>query len=90
MALQLVRLKSFTKDSSKVKLTDKHFTRFVEYIYLLSQEKALPAEALDHALTGEWEDFREFHISGDVLVIYRVEGESVKLVRIGSHSQLFG
>lgn len=38
----------------------------------------------------EWEDFREFHISGDVLVIYRIEGESVKLVRIGSHSQLFG
>ncbi|WP_298607344.1 type II toxin-antitoxin system YafQ family toxin [uncultured Thiothrix sp.] len=90
MVLQLVRLKSFVKDSSKVKLTDKHFTRFVEYVYLLSQEKILPAEYLDHTLTGEWEDFREFHISGDVLVIYRVEGELVKLVRIGSHSQLFG
>jgi mRNA interferase YafQ len=90
MALQLVRLKSFVKDSSKIKLSDKYFTRFVEYIYLLSQEQPLPAEALDHALTGEWEDFREFHISGDVLVIYRIEGQSVKLVRIGSHSQLFG
>lgn len=90
MALQLVRLKSFVKDSSKVKLSDKYFTRFVEYIHLLSQEQPLPAEALDHTLTGEWEDFREFHISGDALVIYRIEGQSVKLVRIGSYSQLFG
>ncbi|WP_020559462.1 type II toxin-antitoxin system YafQ family toxin [Thiofilum flexile] len=90
MALSLTRLKSFIKDSEKIKLTDKHFTRFVEYLYLLSQEHPLPAEAKDHALNGEWVDFREFHISGDVLVIYRIENDSVKLVRIGSHSQLFG
>ena len=89
MTLSLMRLKSFEKDSSKLKLTDKHFTRFVEYLYLLSQGQELPPEARDHALKGEWEDFREFHVSGDVLVIYRLEAESVKLVRISSHSQLF-
>ncbi len=85
MALQLMRLKSFVKDSSKVKLTDKHFNKFIEFLYLLSQEKALPSEAKDHALKGEWADFREFHISGDVLIIYKIECDAVKLVRIGSH-----
>lgn len=90
MTLALTRLKSFIKDSDKIKLTDKHFTKFIEYLYLLSQEQPLPTEAKDHALNGEWLDFREFHISGDVLVIYRIEDECVKLVRIGSHSQLFG
>ncbi|MEZ5535756.1 MAG: type II toxin-antitoxin system YafQ family toxin [Thiolinea sp.] len=89
MALQLTRLKSFAKDSSTLKLSDKHFTKFVEYLYLLSQEKELPPEAKDHQLAGEWIDFREFHISGDLLVIYRIEEGAVKLVRIGSHSQLF-
>lgn len=69
MTLALVRVKSFIKDSDKVKLSDKHFTKLVEYLYLLSQQLPLPAEALDHALMGEWEDFREFHLSGDVLVI---------------------
>jgi len=43
----------------------------------------------DHELKGEWSDFRKFHISGDLLVIYQVKDNRVKLVRIGSHSQLF-
>ena len=49
----------------------------------------MPQEAKDHSLKGDWEDFREFHISGDLLVIYQIEGSVIKLVRIGSHSQLF-
>lgn len=85
----LSQTKTFLKDTSKIKLSDKHFTRFVQYLSLLSEGKELPPEAKDHALKGEWEDFREFHVSGDVLVIYQVEHETVKLVRIGSHSQLF-
>ena len=49
----------------------------------------LPVDAQDHALKGEWTDFREFHVSGDLLVIYQIEGDVIKLVRIGTHSQLF-
>jgi len=49
----------------------------------------MPQEAKDHSLKGDWVDFREFHISGDLLVIYQIEESVIKLVRIGSHSQLF-
>jgi mRNA interferase YafQ len=70
--MTIVQTKSFKKDSMKVKMSDKHFTKFVEYLYLLSKEKSLPSETLDHALKGEWSKFREFHISGDLLVIYAV------------------
>ena len=70
-------------------MSDKHFTRFVKYLALLSDKKSLPIEAKDHALTGDCCDFREFHISGDLLVIYQIENTIVKLVRIGSHNQLF-
>ncbi|MDD5716875.1 MAG: type II toxin-antitoxin system YafQ family toxin [Sulfuricurvum sp.] len=44
----------------------------------------------DHPLIGDYESFREFHISGDLLIIYCIEDEILKLTRIGSHSQLFG
>jgi mRNA interferase YafQ len=81
--------KMFIRDSSKIKMSDKHFTKFIEYIYLLSQGKKLPQEAKDHSLKGDWLDFREFHISGDLLVIYQIKDDFVKLVRIGSHNQLF-
>lgn len=89
--LVLVRTKTFLKDSKKARLSDKHYTRMVQYFSLLSQQESLPEEARDHSLKGEWENYREFHVSGDVLVIYRVniEAQAVELVRIGSHSQLF-
>ena len=85
----LSQSKSFIKDSKKVKMSDKHFTRFVKYLALLAEQKPLPIEAHDHPLKGDWCDFREFHISGDLLVIYQVQNSLIKLVRIGSHSQLF-
>ncbi|MFY9082530.1 type II toxin-antitoxin system YafQ family toxin, partial [Aliarcobacter butzleri] len=43
----------------------------------------------DHYLTGEWKDTKEFHISGDLLVIYMINENTLQLLRIGTHSQLF-
>jgi mRNA interferase YafQ len=56
---------------------------------LLSNEP-LPKEAKEHALKGDFEGFREFHISGDLLVVYYIQDETVYLTRIGTHSQIFG
>ena len=84
-----VQTKAFVKDLSKAKMSDKHFTKFIGYLNRLSEKKTLPAEAKDHCLKGEWDDFREFHLSGDLLLIYQIEGERITLVRLGTHSQLF-
>lgn len=46
-------------------------------------------QSKDHALLGEWSDFREFHLGGDMLVIYQLKEDEVVLTRIGTHSQLF-
>ena len=45
----------------------------------------------DHALKGEWEGYRELHISGDWLLIYRINERELQLVltRTGSHDELF-
>jgi len=85
----LSQTKTFLRDCKKFKISDKHYTRFIQYLALLSQEKILPVEAKDHELKGEWEDFREFHVSGDLLVIYQITGDTIKLIRLGTHSQLF-
>ena len=47
--------------------------------------------AQDHQLTGSWKGYREIHIEGDWLVIYRVEKQELQLVltRTGSHDDLF-
>jgi len=88
--LNLFRTKTFIKDYRKIKFSDKQYAKYLFYISTLLQEQKLPPEALDHSLKGNYSDFREFHISGDLLIIYTIEEETLKLVRIGSHSELFG
>lgn len=46
----------------------------------------------DHALRGEYEGMRECHIQSDLLLVYKIESETIVLVliNIGSHSQIFG
>lgn len=50
---------------------------------------ALPPERKDHTLTGNWAGFQECHIQPDWLLVYRVEGNSLYLVRTGTHADLF-
>ena len=69
-------------------MSDKHLTKFIQYLHNSSAKQSLPAEAKDHALKGEWQDFREFHISGDVLVIYQIENNTIKFVGDASSSDL--
>ena len=87
--LKLFRTKTFKKDYSKQNLSDKHYEKYIHFVSLLLQEKQLPQEALDHNLEGDYKGFREFHVSGDLLVIYLIEDGYLKLTRFGTHSQLF-
>ena len=86
---RLERTKTYIKEFMKVRFTNDQYVRFIMFIGKLLENKPLPTEAQDHSLKGEWRDYREFHISGDLLVIYKVEGDLLKLVRIGTHSELF-
>lgn len=65
--MKFVQTKAFVKDLGKAKMSDKHFTKFIAYLHTLSTHQALPAEAKDHSLSGDWDDFREFHISANLL-----------------------
>mgnify|MGYP006348537909 FL=1 len=87
-SLELVR--SFRKDINNLRFSNEHYVKYIVYLSKLLSKEPLPPEALDHALKGEWQDFREFHISGDLLVIYRIDGDIIRLTRIGTHSELFG
>ena len=43
----------------------------------------------DHNPIGNYSGFKEFHVGGDLLIIYRIEDDILRLTRIGTHSQLF-
>jgi mRNA interferase YafQ len=60
-------------------------------VTLLADDRPLPAAARDHPLSGEWRDHRDCHLRPDLVLIYRKPDEAtLQLVRLGSHSELFG
>ena len=87
--MQIKRHKFFRKDELRVKLTDEQYQKRIEYLSLILTNEPLPSEALDHPLTGEYKGFREFHLAGDLLIIYTVREDILYLQRMGTHSQLF-
>ena len=87
--MQIKRHKHFRKDELKAKLTDEQYQKRLEYLSLILKNEPLPIEANDHSLNGEYKGFREFHLSGDMLIIYTVKDDILYLQRIGTHNQLF-
>ncbi len=87
--MKLFRAKTFKKDYQRLKMSDNQYAKYIKYLSLLLEGKELPLEARDHTLLGNYSGFKEFHISGDILVIYYIENDIIRLTRIGTHSQLF-
>ena len=57
---------------------------------LLANGKPLPTANKDHPLKGEWKGCRDCHLKPDLVLIYRKTETAIELLRIGSHSELFG
>ena len=87
--LEIAVHKQFGKDLQKAKLNSTNSAKLFSFVSLLVCEQELPSQARDHSLSGEYQDTREFHISGDLLVVYRIDNHTLELLRIGTHAQLF-
>lgn len=57
----------------------------------LAEGEDIPSEFKPHLLRGNWKNYMECHVGEDYLLIwYDKEDNVIKLVRLGSHSELFG
>ena len=55
----------------------------------LANDVVLEAKFRDHALTGDWKDSRDCHVKPDLVLIYqKPDASTLRLVRLGSHSEL--
>ena len=63
-------------------------------LLLIANDAPLGPERRDHALKGSWTRYRECHIDGDFLLIYRIDDTdrpsgSIYFARAGTHAELF-
>jgi mRNA interferase YafQ len=55
----------------------------------IAHDLTLDQRLRDHALIGNWKDHRDCHIKPDLVLIYqKPDAETIRLVRLGSHSEL--
>jgi mRNA interferase YafQ len=89
------RSSAFKRDYKRVKATPRHSkdidSLVSTVVTLLLLDQALPESNRDHALSGDWAGYRECHLKPDLLLIYRKpDADTLRLARLGSHSELFG
>lgn len=88
------RASAFKRDYKRVKATPRH-SKDIEPLLSAIVEKllidqALPPRNRDHELSGSWKGYRECHLKPDLLLIYRKPtADTLRLARLGSHSEFF-
>jgi mRNA interferase YafQ len=62
-----------------------------EVVTTIADGNPLPDKNKDHALSGDYEGYRECHIAPDWLLIYTIDHSNLVLIltRTGSHNDLF-
>jgi len=88
---EILQKNRFKADLKRVKRSGRHdMAELLAIVNDLANDIPLATKFQDHALSGDWQDFRECHIRPDWLLIYRLEADCLILVRTGKHADLFG
>ena len=62
---------------------------YLTVLSLLIAGKPLPAKYSNHPLSGDYSSYWDCHITNDCVLICKVDGDELRLARIGTHSELF-
>jgi mRNA interferase YafQ len=84
-----VRGAQFRRDVKLALKRGKDLEKLREVILLLLELRPLPPRYRDHPLAGEWKHYRDCHIEPNWILIYKIDGDDLYLVRTGTHSDLF-
>jgi mRNA interferase YafQ len=93
--MRVIERSSAFKRDFKRELAGRHKAalqiELVDVLTALVEDRPLNEKHRDHELVGDWMGYRECHIRPDLLLIYRKsESGTLRLARMGSHSELFG
>ncbi|EDJ3583813.1 type II toxin-antitoxin system YafQ family toxin [Salmonella enterica subsp. enterica serovar Rubislaw] len=96
MTRKIERSTEFKKDYKREKKGQHRATveaDLMAILALLVDDEPIPEKYVDHPLKNNWRTFRDLHLYPDLVLIYKKVGDvdagSLKLARLGSHSELF-
>ena len=81
----------YKKDAKRYRHQSQKMEKVISILQMLRDEKEIPAEYNPHKLTGDYKNCMECHVEGDLLLIWiDEENNQIGVLRLGSHSELFG
>lgn len=81
----------YKKDYKRIRNNPQKVAALLEVLRMLENEEPIPKAYSPHMLTGNYVGHMECHIGSDFLLIwFDPETDEIDLVRLGSHSDLFG
>lgn len=93
--LPFVKTKDFLSDYDRAKQGGKHTSALKELwalLEILRNSQTIPAKYFDHALKGDWAGWRDCHVAGDFVLIWRYVAiksvNHVELTACGTHAYL--
>jgi mRNA interferase YafQ len=83
--------RQFKKDLKRYLNQPKKLHKLYNLLDLMRKGLPIPTEYKPHMLIGDYAGHMECHIEGDFLLVWIDETtKSIKLIRLGSHSEIFG
>jgi mRNA interferase YafQ len=82
-------LGQFKKDFKLMEKRGSDMKKLRTVIEKLVKEEELEARYKDHPLQGNYAGARDCHISPDWILIYAIMENELRIIRTGSHSDLF-
>jgi len=86
---QVSQTTQFSRDIKRMQKRGKDLSKLQEIVRLLATGMTLSLKHRDHSLIGRWAPSRDCHVEPDWILIYTADIESLRLERIGTHSDLF-
>lgn len=88
--MELKLTTQFKKDLKKYKHDKDKIDALNVVLTFLENEIEIPQHYFPHLLTGQYKGCMECHVKGDFLLVWMDEARKlIKLIRLGSHSELF-
>ena len=81
--------RQFSRDLKRLRKRGKNLDKLQDVVKLLAEGAPLPENYRDHPLMGSRQPFRDCHVEPDWILIYTADGDSLRLERTGTHSDLF-
>ena len=88
--MRLLMSTQFKKDLKRYQNKPRKIAALKVVLNSLSETGIIPDSYYPHPLHGDFKGYMECHVEGDMLLLWLdVDKQTIKLVRLGSHSEIF-